>query len=426
VLCLSASQPGSFITAPQRDSMLAGAISASADVSADGRYVAFESYAALVPADTNDRRDIYVLDLETRRVTLESALPDSPVDITHPRLSGDGRFLVFETAIASPGSFRSAIVRCDRWTATSKVVTTGPGGVPANGSSRDPDISDDGQVVVFASSATNLVAGTDANGSQEDVYLFDVRSGTVGRVSVDASGNQSPAGASLSPRVSGDGLMVAFASSAPLTVAAAGSASAPARPTRQVYVRDLVNRTTTRVSGDGQSASADGDNWGPAISRDGRFVAFVSDATSPGSGPRHRPPDVFLRDRRTGTLTVVSRGMDGEGASGTSGVPAISGDGRFVAFQSDASNLVCGKRCPPGDEDINLVTDVFVFDRERATTLRVSEDESSGWMEASRGPALDSSGRVLAFSSRHPTDPLDRGDDYDLFVRVAGGIGFGL
>ena len=79
------------------------------------------------------------------------------------------------------------------------------------------------------------------------------------------------------------------------------------------------------------------------------------------------------------------------------------------------------KRCASGDEDINLLWDVFVFDREKGSIVRESRDDSGGWMEASRGPALDASGRVLAFSSRHPIDAADQGEDFDLFVKIAPG-----
>jgi Tol biopolymer transport system component len=425
-LRLATAEPGSFLTAPQRDSMLGAITRPSVAVSADGRYVAFESYARLVPADTNDQRDIYVLELQTRRVTLESMVAGSPADAAHPRLSGDGRFLVFEsTAFAPEGATaRSQIVLCDRWTATSTVVTTGPGGAPADGPSHDPDISDDGHIVVFASNATNLAAGVDANGREEDIYALDVRAGTMQRVSLDSAGAQPATGASFSPRVSGDGRWTTFASDADL-----GPTTGARRPrsggshTRQVYVRDLVERLTTPVSAGSGAATPDGDSWGPAIGRDGRFVAFVSEAANLIGGDRNRAADVFLRDLRTGSLTLVSRSPDGESGNGTSVGPAISADGRFVAFQSDASNLVCAKRCSPKDEDINLLPDVFVFDRDRKTIIRVSGDDAGGWMEGSRGPALDGSGQVLAFASRHPIDALDRGDDFDLFVQVEPGPG---
>jgi Tol biopolymer transport system component len=420
-LDLGDAEPVAFLTAPQRDRQFAVSAPASVDVSADGRYVAFESYARLVPADGNDQRDVYVLDRQTRRVTLESTTATGALgDAGHPRLSGDGRFLVFESrsVVTDDGAGPTQIVLCDRVAATSKVVSTGADGAPGNGSSREPDVSDDGRTVVFSSNATNLVAGRDENGREEDVYAFDVRTGVMQRVSVNSTGSQ-PAGASASASVSGDGRWVAFAASG-AAGSATGSSASPSgrRDPKLVLVRDLVERTTTPVSALVRGSLPDGDSWAPSISHDGRFVAFVSNATNLGGGARNHEPDVFLQDLQTSTLTLVSRTVSGEDANGTSGRPSISADGRFVAFQSDASNLVCAKRCSGANEDINLLSDVFVFDRERTTVVRVSGDEAGGWMEASRGPALDGSGRVLAFSSRHPTDALDRADDYDLFVTI--------
>ena len=421
-LRLAAGQAGSFLTAPQRDPQLASFAATSVDVSADGRFVAFESYARLVPADTNDHRDVYVLDLRTKRVTLESATTGVHGDAARPRLSGDGHFIVFESFSFEPGdpAYRSQIVLGDRWRETSRVVSRSPGGAPADGSSRDADISDDGRIVVFASNATNLVAGVDANGPEEDVYAFDVSAGTIERVSVAGSESRPP-GAGNSPSISGDGRWVAFAQAASTggTAAERGRSSRRREP-KLVLVRDLVSRTIAPVSIASRGGTPDGDSWGPAISRDGRFVAFVSEATNL-AGPRNREADVFLRDLRAGATTLVSRTPEGDAANGMSGRPAISADGRFVAFQSDASNLECVKRCAPGDEDINLLWDVFVFDREKGSIVRESRDDAGGWMEASRGPALDASGRVLAFSSRHPIDAADQGEDFDLFVKIAPG-----
>jgi hypothetical protein len=99
--------------------------------------------------------------------------------------------------------------------------------------------------------------------------------------------------------------------------------------------------------------------------------------------------------------------------------PAISADGRFIAFQSDASDLVCARRCPEASEDINLVHDVFVFDRVTGAMTLVSADSAGGWMEESGAPAMDASGRLVAFTSRHPLHAQDLANDFDLFVRIS-------
>ena len=315
---------------------------------------------------------------------------------------------------------------------TTRTLTLTPRNQSAFGWSRGPDISDDGRVVAFSSASTTLADGPDINGSREDVYIVRLPEGTISRVSLNSSGVQPEVGDSILPSVSADGRWIAFASTAPLDdppsqrSGAAGeepqSRSHREKPVRHVYLRDVIAGRTTRVTRALNRATPNGNSSLPAISADGRHVVFVSEASNLLAGDDNGTSDVFLYDRETGALSWVSRGADGQSAGGESTSPVISGDGRFVAFQSDAANLVCTKR--PGCaslasdfDDINLVWDVFVLDRELGRIVRVSEDELGGWMEVSAAPALGSSGQLLAFSSRHPVDATDLAGDFDLFVR---------
>jgi hypothetical protein len=189
------------------------------------------------------------------------------------------------------------------------------------------------------------------------------------------------------------------------------------RPMVNVFLRDVELSVTTRVSVRSDGSAPNGLSYDGAISGDGRWVAFVSEATDLVGGDHNQAPDVFLRDTRTGALQIVSRGESGGSANGRSGRPAISADGAVVVFQSDASDLACGRQCVPAVRDINLVPDVFAFDRVSRSIRRVSVGRSA-WMEPSIGPAVDGTGAVVAFLSRHPRDARDDGDDYDLFVRL--------
>jgi hypothetical protein len=90
---------------------------------------------------------------------------------------------------------------------------------------------------------------------------------------------------------------------------------------------------------------------------------------------------------------------------------------QVVVFQSDASDLTCARRCPPESRDINLVADIFAFDVRTHALRRISTGRTS-WAEPSIGPAVDGTGPIIAFSSRHPCDSRDEGDDYDLFIRL--------
>ncbi len=185
-------------------------------------------------------------------------------------------------------------------------------------------------------------------------------------------------------------------------------------------MRDTARNITSRVSRGSNGKDPNGPSSWPSISDDGRHVAFVSEATNLVRGDRNGQADIFLHDMSTGATELVSRRPDGKAANGASSVPAISGDGRTVAFQSFASDLTCAKDCHPGEQDINLLWDVFVHDRSSGATVRASVEESGMWMELSHAPSLDGAGRVLVFASRHPTGADDSSFDDDLFVWVRG------
>jgi Tol biopolymer transport system component len=396
-------------------------------VSADARYIAFASYAPLVPADTNGRADIYVLDRVNGSVGLESLTPDGRVSAlgsTQPGISGDGQFVVYETSgpIWAASPLRANVLLRNRRTSTVTPVGAPVMSGSADDRSHSPVISADGRFVAFVSSA-NPTWSPDANRTGEDIYVFDVRTGVTRRVSVNETGAQAAEGSSVSPSISADGRVVAFTSSAPLHHAAANAgirAIAPGRPATHIYVRDLELNTTRLVSVTSGRVAANGSSWTPSIDASGRYLAFVSIATNLASGDRNGVADVFVADLQSGLVELVSGSAKGGSPNGPSGNPALSADGRLVAFQSDASNLVCASDCPHMAEDINLLWDVFLFDRESRTTTRVSADAAGGWMEGSAGPAIDAAGAIVAFSSRHPTDPLDTKNDFDLFIRATG------
>ncbi len=290
-----------------------------------------------------------------------------------------------------------------------------PGGVSLNGWSGQPDVAASGAAIVFASAATNLVPG-DLNGSLADVYRFDLASSRIERISVDSRGAQQQ-GASQMPSVSGDGRYVAFASTAVLGRPRPGREQTLNRqPFPTIYLRDTRTGRTTPVGGAG--GLPDDASTMPVVSADGRFVAFASRATNLVARDRNKSSDVFLYDVETDVVTLVSRAAAGGPANGASLTPAISADGRFVAFQSDASDMACARDCRPASEDINLLPDVFIFDRLTGQISPVSLGRQGPWMEESAAPAIDASGAVVAFTSRHPISPLDVLNDFDLFVRA--------
>jgi Tol biopolymer transport system component len=192
-------------------------------------------------------------------------------------------------------------------------------------------------------------------------------------------------GFSYDPAISADGRYVAFDSYASSLVPGDTNGDS------DVFVRDRRLGTTQRVSVATNGSQGNGDSASPAISADGRYVAFSSDASNLVPGDTNGALDVFVRDRRSGTTQRVSVATDGSQANG--GSPAISADGRYVAFTSVASNLVPG--------DTNGFEDVFVRDLKSGTTRRVSvaTDGSQGNNDSSVRPAISADGRYVAFES---------------------------
>ncbi|MDP9386901.1 MAG: Ig-like domain-containing protein [Actinomycetota bacterium] len=228
---------------------------------------------------------------------------------------------------------------------------------------------------------------------------------------MDSAGAEGNA-ASGQPSVSFDGRYVAFDSAASNLVLDTNGAG-------DVFVRDVVSGVTTRVSVDSSGRQATG-AWSerPAISGDGRYVAFDSGAANLVLGDLNKAQDVFVHDRDSGTTTRVSVGSMGLEANGHSFRPAISANGRFVAFESVASNLT-GQAITGGD-DTNGVYDIFVHDRDTGATTRVSVDSAGG--QASGGHSLHAAvsddGRYVAFNSS-ATNLLVAGDTNgasDIFV----------
>lgn len=416
-----------LLTVRQRDASSSSASRPSARVSANGRYVAFASLAQLADTDRNASSDIYVLDVPTSGLTLESAAPggDSADGRSAlPDISGDGRYVVFEFVAGNlidppipPGSHH-VLVR-DRETGMTRLLSTNTLGLPANGPSRNVAISADGTSVVFESAATDLLDGV-PDGTV-GIYLVRLDSGERVRVDVPATGESSVI-QSMSPSISADGRFVAFASRADLVCrepATCATGRPGSRGMSSVYIRDTKAGVTTRIMAH-DGSTPDGASYQPSISADGRYVAFVSEASNLTRDRPGSTAQIYVHDRATGTTELVSRRSDGRPGDGPSGHPAVSGDGSVVAFQSLASDLICTKRCTDRDRDINLVSDVFVFNRATRSMVRASTSERGEWMAPSRGPSLDHSGRVLAFSSRQPIDDDDLAHDDDLYVHIRG------
>lgn len=383
-------------------------------MSADGRYVAFSSYANnLVPGDTNGSEDVFVHDRQggaTIRVSIDPYGAQGNSLSTSPSISSDGRYVAFHSFATNltPGDSNGDynVFVHDLQSGVTTRVSVDSGGGEGNGFSGGPSISSDGRYVTFYSFATNLVPG-DTNGTV-DVLVHDIMSGATARVSVDSSGVQCN-GASYDPSISGDGRYVAFVSGASNLV------SGDTNGTEDIFVRDVQSSATMRVSVNSTGAQGNAHSSAPSISSDGRYLSFYSDASNLVPGDMNGVRDVFVHDHQSGAATRVS--VDSSGVEGDydSTFSSISSDGHYVAFCSIATNLVIG--------DTNGLPDVFVRDLRIGTTTRVSVDSGGTQTNGdSRGtPSVTARGRYVAFSSMATNlVPGDTNEAEDVFVRDRG------
>ncbi|MBI1849864.1 MAG: PD40 domain-containing protein [Planctomycetes bacterium] len=381
-------------------------------MSADGRYVAFGSFAHnLVPNDTNRKDDIFVRDRMTGvtvRVSVTAFLLEANNASFVGAISSSGRFVAFQSIATNvvPGDTNGTLDVFlhdrdpdgnnvfDEANGTTVRVSLNSSGAEANGPSDAASVSADGRFVAFQSSATNLVLN-DANGVS-DVFVRDVVAGVTTRVSIRSNGMEGN-GDSLAAEISADGRWVTFQSLASNLVLG------DTNGITDVFVHDRATGTTTRVSVSSTRAQASALSISPSISANGRVVAFSSLAADLVTGDTNGMLDVFVHDRDADgngvfdemggvATTCGSLTSTGAQATGASSRPSISADGRWIAYLSSAVNIVPG--------DMNARDDVFVRDRGTNQVWRVSTDtlgvEADG---SSSRLAIAPLGRFVAFES---------------------------
>lgn len=358
----------------------------------DRRSVAFVSEdAAMVAGDTNGYQDIFVRDFgqgETTRVNVTtSGLQALNGNSSAPAMSLDGNVIAFESAANNlvPGDGNGVVdvfVRSAYYGSTQR-ASVGPGAVPAGASSHQPAVSGTGRYVAFLSFAGNLDATV---ATSPAIFMHDARYFTRELVSYSVNGNTGADGSSRHASLSRDGLVVAFES------AATNLVNGDTNGLFDVFAADRGQGGRSRVSVASDGSQGNGGSRDASISGEGRYVAFYSEATNLVPGDTNARPDIFVRDRVRGETTRVSIVTGGGQANDRSELPAISDDGRFVTFQSSATNLYGG--------DTNTATDVFVHDRVTGITSRVSVALGGGVANgASEAPAISGDGRFVVFRS---------------------------
>jgi Tol biopolymer transport system component len=390
-------------------------------ISANGGRVVFTSKASNLlsgVADLNQAPDLYAwdvahasLDVATGRAPDLPSLP--PGSGSHVRaLSADGRFVAFETDSANvvagqvDANGKTDVFLYDATAKTTILVSHVPGSAvtAAAGTSSDPALSADGRWVAFTSNARNLVNGANPAG-QPCVFLWDR---TTGAMSFVAHGE--------APRISPDGRWIAFTSFATDVVAGQRPSASPEGPFSNVFLWDRVGKTTTLVShaASGGLLTASGDSDLPALSADGRFVAYHSQAVDLAAGqvdPGDPANDLFLFDRTTGTNVLVSHAAGSTTTPrGAITDPVLSTDGRYILFETAAHGLD-----PAGTADtFDLV--FYLYD----TTLKTYQQIGTDGGRAQR-PSLSSDGRFAAFLSDRTLIPGTFGNTVQayLYDRVA-------
>ncbi|MBF0124962.1 MAG: DUF4347 domain-containing protein, partial [Magnetococcales bacterium] len=359
--------------------------SSSAVISADGRFVVLSSSASnLVSGDSNNSSDVFIVALSGVSVTpynLDLADADDNgvnSDNVTDRISG-------LTISGNGGMSGSTLVlfddRDNDWSIDSgeALVTTS-----VTGASWSADVSL--AIGMHAIRATQTDSTGNSSAASAALNLDIVAGGvssqiSIQRVSVASDGTQGN-GPSDVPRITADGRFVVFCSNANNLV------SGDTNDALDVFVHDRVTGTTNRIP----AANNNGNFSQPSISADGRYVAFVSDASNLVPSDTNGAGDVFIYDRTNQTTQRVSIASNGTQGNSSSYNAAISADGQFVTFTSAASNLVSG--------DTNNCPDIFVYDRTKSTTTRVSiaSNVVQGNSDSS-GPSISADGRYVAFSS---------------------------
>lgn len=333
-----------------------------------------------------------------------------------PAISRDGRYIVFASSssnlVLNDTNGQQDIFLRDRTAGTTIRVSVSSSNQEANGDSYNPAVSDNGRYVVFSSDADNLIAG-DTNGRM-DVFVRDTQNGNTIRVSIKTGGGEgNKRSGAYGAALSADGRYIAFDSEAENLV------NGDTNGYRDIFLHDRSTGTTTRINlrfiSNEQAGS--GDSIAPAISADGRYVAFQSYADDLVPCDDNHQADILIRDRITGTTSRASVGTYACESNGNSYHPSISDDGRYVVFDSDADNLLKWT----GKEDTNGKRDVFIHDTQTVTTERVSisssgaegNDRSGGY-----GAGLSSDGRYVTFNSSATNLVADDyNKTYDIFVR---------
>ncbi|WP_457094190.1 TolB family protein [Microvirga sp. P5_D2] len=283
-------------------------------------------------------------------------------------------------------------------------VSIASDGTQATGESLHPTISANGRYVTYGSFASTLVPD-DTNGAY-DIFIYDRKTNTIERISVASDGTEAN-GSSYDPEISANGRYVTYTSEASNLVP---DDTNPRENGTDIFVYDRKTNTTERINVASDGTQANDRSFSPEISAKGRYVTYTSDASNLVPDDTNNAWDIFVYDRKTNTTERINMASDGTEANSFSSNPAISANGRYVTYESQASNLV--------PDDTNDTQDIFVYDRKTNTTERISV--ASNCTEANSGsfdPEISANGRYVTYTSEASNlVPDDTNNAWDIFV----------
>ncbi|MDQ5901558.1 MAG: hypothetical protein QG580_273 [Patescibacteria group bacterium] len=376
--------------------------SGSGGLSADGRYIVFDSEASnIIAGDTNAESDVFLYNIANDTIKkISTGLLGAEADGSSigSMISEDGNYVVFwsnaTNLVEGDTNNQLDVFRYSTQTEEIEIASLADDDSLGDSGSGFPSVSSDGRYVSFVSAATNLVVG-DTN-SLEDVFIRDMDLGTTERVNVTSSEGQQTSGALNTSMMSSDGRYIAFSTNFPFDPADDNN-------NQDVYIRDLQLGITEAISVDSDEqfiadSGAYNNNPGIGITEDGRYVIFGSFSGGFVSGDTNNTGDVFLRDRVSGITEIISTGDSGVIGNGGSFPISISPDGRYIAFTSEATNLVSGDTTGGLD---TIIFDIFVRDTYNDTVRRVTvfEDGTEFDDYSDSYQIFATGGRYITFTS---------------------------
>lgn len=393
--------PGVFVRDRMLNTLLFIAPNAYApSISSDGRYIAFMAPDNTIAGDNNNSDDVFVWDRVTSAITRQSqsaagvATPTFTVT-GNPMISADGNFVAFNSNAGNlvandTNGFQDIFVKNVKTGAIERVSVTATG-IQGDSDSILPAISQDGQFVAFRTTASTFVANDSNN---QDLFRKNRQSLALERVSETSAGNASNGTTYSKPVISSDGRYVTFSSDATnLTTDTSFSLDA--------FMKDMTTDSVTLVSASASNTQGNNNSFNPTATSSARFTAFYSQATNLIGADINGFTDIFWKDRQSGTVKLVSANFDptnGFSANNNSFAPgamtnSVSGNGRYVAFTSAATNLIA-------NDTNGTAADIYLRDTTTGVTTLVSTNTNGVQANGdSYWPSLSSDGRYLTFTS---------------------------